>query len=236
VEAYKTGAGVPYADFGPDCREGIAAMNRPMFMQQLGRDWIPAMPDVHARLLADPPARVADVGCGAGASSIALALAYPKARVHGFDADEASIAQARINAEEAGVADRVTFSVRDAAYPGLAGEFDLAMAFETIHDMARPVEALARMRALVRESGAVLVGDEKVEERFSAPGTDVERLNYGFSIVHCLPASLAETPSAATGTVIRPGTMRRYAEEAGYRSVEILPIEHDLWWFYRLNP
>ena len=236
LEAFKTGAGVPYVDYGADTREGIAAMNRPMFLNQLGPDWIPAMPDVHARLLADPPAQVADVGCGTGASSIAIGLAYPNVRVHGFDSDEASIAKARENAAAAGVADRVTFAVRDAAYPGLAGEFDLVTAFETIHDMARPVEALRKMRELVREGGAVLIGDERVEEAFSAPGTDVERLNYGFSVVHCLPSSMAETPSAATGTVFRPGTMRRYADEAGYRSVEILPIEHDFWHFYRLNP
>ncbi len=236
LEAFKTGAGVPYADYGADTREGIAAMNRPMFLNQLASDWIPAMTDVHARLQADPPARVADVGCGTGNSTIALALAYPKAQVHGFDSDEASIAQARANAAAAGVANRVTFAVRDAAYPGLAGGFDLVTAFETIHDMAQPVEALRKMRELAREGGAVLVADERVEEAFSAPGTDVERLNYGFSVIHCLPACMAETPSAATGTVMRPGTMRRYAEEAGFRAVEILPIAHDFWHFYRLTP
>ena len=236
LDAYKTGAGVPYVDYGLDTREGIAAMNRPMFVNQLGPEWIPAMPDVHARLQADPPARVADVGCGTGTSSIAIARAYPNVQVHGFDSDEASIARARENAVAAGVADRVTFAVRDAAYPGLAGGFDLVTAFETIHDMAQPVEALAKMRELLGAGGAVLIGDERVEETFSAPGTDVERLNYGFSVIHCLPSSMAETPSAATGTVIRPGTMRRYAEEAGYRSAEILPIAHDFWYFYRLTP
>jgi SAM-dependent methyltransferase len=234
LEAFRTGAGVPYPDYGADTLEGIAEMNRPMFLNQLGSEWLPAVPDVHARLQADPPARVADVGCGTGWSSIAIARAYPNAQVHGFDSDEASIALARKNAAEAGLAERVGFAVRDAADPGLAGGYDLVTAFETVHDMAQPVEALRRMRGLVAEGGAVIVADERVGEAFSAPGTDVERLNYGFSVIHCLAVGLAERPSAATGTVMRLPTLRAYAQQAGFRDVEVLPIEHDFWAFYRL--
>ncbi len=236
LQAFRTDGGVPYPDYGVDTLEGIAEMNRPMFLNQLGTEWLPAIPDVHARLLADPPARVADVGCGTGWSSIAMARAYPKAEVHGFDLDEASIALARRNAMAEGLTDRVTFAVRDAADPDLAGGYELATAFETIHDMAKPVEALRAMRGLVKESGAVIVADEKVGEAFSAPGDDVERLNYGFSVLHCLPVGLAERPSAGTGTVMRPPILRRYAAEAGFSGVEVLPIEHDFWRFYRLNP
>jgi SAM-dependent methyltransferase len=236
VEAYRTGGGVPYADYGPDTREGIAAMNRPMFVNQLA-DWLAAMPDVHARLTEEPPARVADVGCGTGWSSIAIARAYPNARVDGFDLDEASIERARANAAAAGVADRVTFQVRDAADPALAGRYDLVTAFETLHDIARPVAALRVMRGLLRDGGAVFVADERVGETFQAPGTDIERLNYGFSVVHCLPATMAERGpiEQATGTVMRPPIMRRYAAEAGFRDVEVLPVAHDFWWFYRLT-
>ncbi len=237
LEAFRTGGGVPYADYGTDTREGIAAMNRPMFVNQLASDWIPAMPDVHARLQADPPARVADVGCGTGWSSIALARAYPNARIDGFDLDPASIEQARRNAIEAGVADRISFQVRDAADPSLAGQYDLVTAFETVHDMARPIEALRVMRGLLREGGTVLIGDERVGETFTAPGDAIERLNYGFSVIHCLPATMAEKGpiETATGTVIRPPTVRSYARAAGFREVEVLPIEHDFWRFYRLT-
>ena len=234
LEAFRSGAGVPYPDYGPDTREGIAEMNRPMFLNQLSTEWFPAIPDVHARLQADPPARVADVGCGSGWSSIAIARAYPKAQVHGFDADEASIALARSNAAAAGLADRVTFAIRDAAYPGLAGSYDLLTAFETIHDMAQPVEALRKMRSMVGPGGAVVIADERVAETFTVPGDDIERLNYGFSVLHCLAVGLAQSPSAGTGTVMRPSTLRGYATEAGFRDVEILPIEHDFWRFYRL--
>src|SRR5207237_4450313 len=125
LEAFRTGGGVPYPDYGQDTREGIAEGNRPMFLNLLGQQWLPAIPDVHARLQADPPANVADVGCGAGWSSIAIARAYPGVRVHGFDLDEPSIQLAQTNAGSEGLSDRVTFAVRDASHPGLADGYDL---------------------------------------------------------------------------------------------------------------
>ena len=115
LEAFRSGGGVPYAEYGEDMREGIAYANRAMFVNLMGSEWLPAVPDVHERLQADPPARVADIGCGTGWSSISIALAYPKARVDGFDLDEESIAEARANAEAERLADRVTFHLRDAA-------------------------------------------------------------------------------------------------------------------------
>ena len=234
LEAYRTGGGVPYPEYGEDMREGIAYGNRPMFVNLMGTEWLPAVPDVHERLQADPPARVADVGCGAGWSSISIARAYPKARVDGFDLDENSIAEAKVNAEVEGLADRVTFQVRDAADPELSGRYDLAIAIECIHDMSRPVEALRAMRSMVGNDGVVLVVDERVGEEFKAPSDETERLMYGFSVLHCLPVGMAEQPSAGTGTVMRPATLRYYATEAGFSGVETLPIENDLWRFYRL--
>ncbi len=91
------------------------------------------------------------------------------------------------------------------------------------------------MRRLVGEGGPVLIVDEKVADRFTAPGDEVERYMYDFSILHCLPVGMVEQPSAATGTVMREATMRRYAEEAGFGAVEVLPIEHDFFRFYRLT-
>jgi 2-polyprenyl-3-methyl-5-hydroxy-6-metoxy-1,4-benzoquinol methylase len=234
LEAFRTGGGVPYPDYGDDMREGIAHANRTMFVNLMGIEWLPAVPDVHERLRADPPARVADIGCGAGWSSISIARAYPEVRVDGFDLDEDSIAEAKANGEAEGLTDRVSFQVRDAADPELSGRYDVAIAVECIHDMSRPVEALRAMRSMVGEDGAVLVVDERVGEDFKAPSDEIERLMYGFSIVHCLPVGMAEQPSAGTGTVMRPATLRRYATEAGFSGVEILPIENDLWRFYRL--
>jgi 2-polyprenyl-3-methyl-5-hydroxy-6-metoxy-1,4-benzoquinol methylase len=236
LDAFRTGGGVSWAEYGADAREGQAEVNRPIFLALLGTEWLPRVPDVHARLGAGPPARVADVGCGAGWSSIAIAKAYPRARVDGFDLDGPSIELARANAAEHGVADRVDFRVRDIADPGLTGRYDLVVGFEMLHDLARPVEALRAMRGLLADEGAVIIMDEKVAEAFVAPGDDLERFFYGFSTLCCLPAGMSERPSAATGTVMRPTTLRRYALEAGFRDVEVLPIEHDLFRFYRPVP
>lgn len=233
--AFRSGAGVPYEAYGEVVREAIADGNRPLFVNLLGSEWLPAIPDVHARLQADPPARVADVGCGAGWSSLAIARAYPNVAVDGLDLDEASIEAARANAIASGLADRVHFHLRDAGDPGLAGRYDLACAFECIHDMADPVSALRAMRGLVGAGGTVLIVDERAAESFAAPGDDMERLYYGFSILHCLPVGRVDRPSAATGTVMRPATLRRYAEQAGFRAVAVLPIENDFWRFYRLT-
>lgn len=236
LAAFKTGGGVPYPAYGQDAREGQADMNRPQFLALLGTEWLPSIPDVHARLQAGPAARVADIGCGAGWSSIAIARAYPNARVDGFDTDEASIALAQIHAADSGVAYQVSFQARDAADPTLEGRYELVTAFETLHDMARPVEALRTMRRLAADGGAVIIADMRVADGFTAPGDENERFLYAGSLLFCLPTGMAGAPSAGTGAVMRTGTLRRYAAEAGFREVEVLPIEASLWRFYRLHP
>ena len=232
VDGFRTGAGLSFADLDEDVHEGIADSNRPMHVNLLGREWIPAMPAVHARLTSEPPARVADVGCGYGWSSIALALAYPLVRVDAFDTDGGSIERARVNAEKAGVGDRVAFHAGEASAFG--GPYDLVLAIECVHDMSQPVATLRVMHEMAGHEGTVVVVDERVGEEFSAPAEDLERLFYGFSVLHCLPVGRASSPSAATGTVMRPSVLRAYAREAGFADVEILPIENDFWRFYRL--
>lgn len=236
LEAFRSGGGVPYADYDADFCEGQADMNRVLYVNLLGSEWLPKVADIHARLRRAPPARVADVACGTGWSSIAIARAYPKVTVDGFDLDEYSISLAKQNAAEAGLSDRVSFEVRDAADPDFMGRYDLVTVFEAVHDMSRPVEALRTLRGLVVEGGAVIVADERVAETFTAPGDEVERLMYGWSVLHCLPVGMADQPSAGTGTAMRPATLREYAHGAGFSEVEILPIEHDFWRFYRLIP
>lgn len=234
VEAYRSGKGVPYSSYGGDFREGQAAINYPAYANQLSQEWLPAMPDVHARLQADPPARAADFGCGYGWSSLALARGFPKIRVDGYDQDEASIQQARRNAESTRLGERVKFHQRDAGDPALAGRYDLVTAFECIHDMADPVAALRVMRRLVAPNGAVFIADERVGEAFTAGGNDIEGLLYGFSVLHCLPVGMDGSPVNGTGTVMRPETLERYALEAGFERLEILPIENYFFRFYRL--
>jgi 2-polyprenyl-3-methyl-5-hydroxy-6-metoxy-1,4-benzoquinol methylase len=236
LEAFRTGAGVPYADYPPDFCEGQGDLNRVAFVTSLGTEWLPSIPSVDARLRADPPARVADVACGTGFSTLEIARAYPGVLVDGLDLDEASIALAQEHLRGSGVEDRVRFAVRDAADPAGAGRYDLVTVFEALHDMARPVEALRAMRGLLAEGGSVVVADERVADAFAAPGDDTERLMYGYSVLHCLPVGIAEQPSAATGTAMRADTLRGYARDAGFAAVDVLPIEHDFWRFYHLRP
>lgn len=234
VAAYRTGEGIPYADYGADLREGQAEINRPAFLYALPDEWIPAMPDVHARLQ-EPGARVADVGCGAAWSAIGVARAYPEVLVDAFDLDPASVELAERNVAEAGLKSRVRVQLRDAGDSELAGQYDLVSVFEALHDMSQPVEALKTLRRIVSPDGAVMVVDEHVGDEHVAPADDLERLMYGWSFLHCLPAGLAEQPSAGTGTVLRPSRLRRYAEEAGFSGVEALPVDAGFFTIYRLR-
>ncbi len=204
-----------------------------MFVNQLA-DWLVSIPDLDARLRAQPPARVADLACGTAWSSVAIARAYPEVIVDAIDADAESIEAAHATVEGAGLADRVRPAVHDASDPELGGRYDLVTIFEALHDMNHPVDALRAARNMLAEGGSVVIGDERVAERFTAPGDEIERFNYGWSVLHCLAVGMLDEDSAGTGTVIRPDTVRAYAKEAGFGQVEVLPIEHDFWRFYRL--
>ncbi|MFF3064876.1 class I SAM-dependent methyltransferase [Oerskovia sp. NPDC057915] len=234
LDAYRDGGGVSWGRLGADAREAQADLNRPWFEHELAGA-LGRVPDLHA-VLSRPTARVADVGCGAGWSTVALARAYPQARLDGYDVDGPSVAMARANAQAAGVADRVAFHVADAATLPPDVPLDAAFAFECTHDMPRPVEVLSAVRRAVLPDGAVVVMDEAVAEEFAAPGDEVERLMYGFSQFVCLPDGLSSSPSVGTGTVMRPATLERYALDAGFGRVEVLPIEgFSFFRFYRLH-
>jgi 2-polyprenyl-3-methyl-5-hydroxy-6-metoxy-1,4-benzoquinol methylase len=228
--AYRSGGGVSWAELGEDVREGQGGANRPLFLGALPREYLPSIPEVAAVLAGG---RIADVGCGVGWSSIGIALAHPSVTVDGYDLDAPSIEAARANAAEAGVADRVRFHVEDVA--GVTGRYDLVTAFECVHDMPDPVSVLAAMRRLAEPDGVVLVMDENVAESFTAPGDEVEQLMYGWSITCCLPDGLAHAGSVGTGTVMRPDTLRRYATDAGFADVDVLPVQDDFFRFYRLR-
>ncbi len=234
LEAFRTGEGVAYADYGTDLHDGQARFTRPMFENLLGSEWLPVVPDVDARLRADPPARVADVACGEGRSSMAIARAYPNVHVDGIDMDAASIDAARGHLAGGELEDRVTFHLGDAAEVDIAGRCDLVTMFESLHDMSYPVVVLRACRALLAEEGSLIVGDERVAESFAVPGDDLERFYYGFSILHCLPVGMVGEGAAGTGTVMRSETVRRYGKEAGFGRFEVLPIENDFYRFYRL--
>jgi 2-polyprenyl-3-methyl-5-hydroxy-6-metoxy-1,4-benzoquinol methylase len=230
VEAFRTGGAPPPTPWAP---EGRPDFNRSEFLHLLGTSWLPAIGTVDERLRGSPGARVADLACGAGWSSIAIALAYPLVHVDGFDLDKDVIEAARGNAAEAGVADRVAFFATSAG--DVSGRYDVVTIIEGLHDMARPADVLRAAREVLASPGWVVVADELVEDEFTAPASLLERYVYGWSVVGCLPAVMGDPQTAATGAVMRPATLRRYAAEAGFTDMEVLPVKAETFRFYLLT-
>lgn len=227
--AYRSGGGVPFADYGEHLREGQGAINRPAFVHDLVPAWIGAVPG-----LADSVRRVADLGCGVGWSTIAMASQLPHAEVIGWDSDEASIESAQRNVAEAGV--DVKFFAADAQQMAADGPFDLVTILEALHDMSQPAEVLRAVRAALGPDGVVLIADENVADKFTTNGGELERMMYGWSVTHCLPAALAEEPSAALGTVIRAPIVKELATQAGFTSFERLDVDAGFFQLYVLRP
>jgi 2-polyprenyl-3-methyl-5-hydroxy-6-metoxy-1,4-benzoquinol methylase len=234
LDAYRSGGGVAWARYGADARDGQGDVNRPWFEQALAGT-LAAVPAVHD-VLSRPDAGVADIACGHGWSTIALARAYPDAIVDGFDLDEQAIASAR---EHAAGVENVTFSELRGEQLAEQGEarYDAAFIFEALHDMPDPIGVLSAIRRALRADGVLVVMDEAVAETFTAPGDEVERAMYGYSLLMCLPDSMSTPGSVATGTVMRPATLERYARDAGFGGVSVLPIDgFASFRFYALEP
>lgn len=222
LTAYRTGGGVGWALFGDDARDAQGDQNRPWFESALAGA-LASVPAVHDALSRDG-ARIADVGCGHGWSTIALARAHPSASVDGFDLDAPALESARIHA--AGL-ERVSFHhlAGERVADGREAAYDAAFVFEALHDMPDPVGVLAALHRAVKPDGVVVIMDEAVAEQFTAPGDPIERVMYGYSLFVCLPDSMSTAGSVATGTVMRRSTLARYAREAGFRDAVALPIE-----------
>ncbi|MFC9178504.1 class I SAM-dependent methyltransferase [Streptomyces sp. NPDC057107] len=236
VEAYRDRRGLPYAAYGEALRGGQAGLNRGVFEHHLP-GWISRhLPDVEARLRV-PGSSIADVACGSGLSTLALARMFPDAEVHGLDLDEASIRDAEANLAATdpaeGLRDRVRFGAGDAGEAGPAGH-TLVCVFDALHDMSAPVDVLKACRRLLAPGGAVLLMEPSVGERFTPAAPDSERFHYAVSVLHCLPVGMSRTPSAATGTVMRPETVRAYAAEAGM-DARVIDVGHPFHRLYRLT-
>ncbi|MEO1056663.1 MAG: class I SAM-dependent methyltransferase [Actinomycetota bacterium] len=232
IEAYRTGDGFGWHDHGDGARCGQAVAGPSRGCLPLGPEYLASIPDVAEAL--HNGGRVADVGCGLGWSSIGIATAFPNTTVDGYDIDVPSIDMARQEAVNHGLDDRVRYFAGDAA-DATGGDYDLVLALECIHDMPDPVSVLATMRDMAGADGAVIVMDEKVGEVFTGEPDPIEQLMYGFSLICCLPDGRSAPQSVATGTVMRQPTFEGYARDAGFASVEVLPIEHDMFRFYRLH-
>ncbi len=226
TEAFRAGGGVPQERFGAEWRCGFERFSRTGFVNNLGRDWIPAMPEVHRRLEAGGTA--ADVGCGNGQALIELARCYPAARLVGFDHHRPAIEAARANAEAAGVADRVRFEALDAA-AGIPGAYDLVTCFDVVHDMPRPVEGMRAIRHALAPGGSLFVLEfnfaSDLQANIDHP-FGVGAFGYAASVNYCMTTALA-AGGVGTGTCMGEDRFRAYAAEAGFGEVRRLDFPNN---------
>jgi 2-polyprenyl-3-methyl-5-hydroxy-6-metoxy-1,4-benzoquinol methylase len=188
ANAFRTGGGIEWSDQDPILFEGTERFFRPGYIGNLTTAWIPALDGVEAKLKRG--ARVADVGCGHGASTILMARTYPQSQFVGFDYHEASIETARRRAREAGVGDRVRFEVASAQ--DFAGQgYDLVACFDCLHDMADPVGAARHVRQALAPDGTWLLVEPFANDRVEENLNPVGRVFYGASTMFCVPCSLA---------------------------------------------
>ena len=233
MEAYRGGTGVPYARYGPDFRTGQGAINRPAFTSALVEEWLPALGTPAERLAGG--GRLADLGCGLGWSALAVARAYPARRRRGPRQRRGVHRRGSRRGRRAGRRGALRARRRRRALAAV-GPFDVVLLLEALHDLARPVEVLAAARAALTGDGALLVADEAVAPAFTAPGDEIERMMYGWSITHCLPAAMADQPSAAIGAVLREDIVRTMAQEAGFGRVDVLDVDGGFFRLYALRP
>ena len=213
TEAFRTGAGVGWHEHDEDVFVGIDAFYRPGYVAELVPNWIPALDGVDARLTAG--ARVADLGCGLGSTSVLMAQAYPRSTVVGSDYHSESIELARKKAAEAGVADRVSFEVtRAQTFTG--GDYDLVTMFDCLHDMGDPLGAARRIHDALTPDGTWLLVEPFTADTVEGNFNPVGRLYYAGSTFLCVPNALSQSGGHALGAQAGEAAIRQVATAAGF--------------------
>jgi SAM-dependent methyltransferase len=213
IEAARTGAGLGWHQHNTDVHLGCERFFRPGYHANLVGVWLPALDGAAAKLEAG--ARVADVGCGHGASTILMAQAYPRSRFVGSDYHRESIEIARSRAAAAGVADRVSFEVADAT--GFTGrEFDLITMFDALHDMGDPAGAAQHVRDTIAPDGTWMIVEPMAGDHVEDNLNPIGRAYYGFSTLLCTPSSLSQPVGLALGTQAGPARIRQVTQTAGF--------------------
>jgi 2-polyprenyl-3-methyl-5-hydroxy-6-metoxy-1,4-benzoquinol methylase len=213
TEAFRTGEGVGWHEHDDDVFVGCDAFYRPGYVADLVPHWIPALDGVEEKLTGG--ARVADVGCGLGSSSVLLGQAFPRSTVAGWDSHAESIGLARKKAAEAGVADRVTFEVGTAQTFGGTG-YELVTTFDCLHDMGDPLGAARRIREALTPDGTWLVVEPNAADTVEGTLNPVGRLYYNGSLFLCLPNALSQAGGYALGAQAGEAAVRKIAAEAGF--------------------
>jgi SAM-dependent methyltransferase len=216
TEAFRSGKGMGWHEHDHRLFRGTERFFRPGYKGNLVAEWIPALDGVQEKL--ERGAKVADVGCGHGASTILMAEAFPNSEFWGFDYHDASIARARELAEEAGVADRIEFAV--AAAKDFPGEgYDLVCVFDCLHDMGDPVGASAHVRDTLAEDGTWMIVEPFAGDTVEDNLNPVGRVFYGASTVICTPASLSQEVGLALGAQAGEARLSEVIKEGGFSEV-----------------
>lgn len=216
TESVRTNSGFGWHEHDPALFEGTERFFRPGYVADLVSSWIPALDGVEEKLT--DGARVADVGCGHGASTLLIGGSYPRSRVTGFDYHRPSVEQARKRAADAGVAARVTFEVAGAAdFPGTG--YDLVAVFDALHDMPDPLGAARHVREVLAPDGTFLLVEPYAEDRLEDNMNPVGRLFYGASTVICVAHSMTEEPRTALGAQAGEARLTDLLQEAGFTRV-----------------
>ena len=216
LAAFRSGAGVPWGEHDPRLQHGVAAFYRNAYGAALVPEWLPALDGVVEKL--ELGARVADVGCGHGHSTVLMAAAFPRSRFVGFDTHAESVEAARVNAEAAGVADRVSFEHGDAAsYP--AAGFDLICFFDALHDLGDPIGAARHAYEALADDGTLMVVEPSAGDDVSENVGPVGRIYYTASTALCVAHSRSEDVGLALGAQAGFARLAAVLEEAGFRSV-----------------
>ena len=213
VEAARSGSGYGWHEHVSDVHVGCERFFRPGYHAHLVAEWLPALEGVSDRLRAG--ARVADIGCGHGASTILMAQAFPASTFVGSDYHDASVEVARQRAERAGVGDRTRFVTASAQTFG-DGPFDLVTTFDALHDMGDPVGAARRVREVLAPDGTWMLVEPAAADRVEDNLHPIGRAYYGFSTLLCTPASLSQDVGLAIGTQAGPARLRDVVTAAGF--------------------
>jgi SAM-dependent methyltransferase len=213
VEAARSGQGVGWHEHVHDVHEGCERFFRPGYNANLISAWLPALDGVIEKL--ERGARVADVGCGHGASTILMGQAFPNSTFTGFDYHREGIETARERAKEAGVDSTVTFDASPAAaYPGR--DYDLVTMFDCLHDMGDPVGAARHVRQSLAEDGTWMIVEPFAGDRVEDNLNPVGRAYYSFSTLLCTPASLSQEVGLALGAQAGEARIREVVEKGGF--------------------
>jgi SAM-dependent methyltransferase len=213
TESFRTGGGMGWHEHVDGVFHGCEKFFRPGYAANLVTSWIPALSDVQQKLEAG--ARVADVGCGKGASTILMAKAFPKSQFFGFDYHDKSIEAARESAQRAGVADRVTFAVAKAKeFPGR--DYDFVAVFDCLHDMGDPIGAAAHVRQSLARNGTWMIVEPFANDQLKDNLNPVGRVYYSFSTLLCTPCSRSQEVGLCLGAQAGESRIREVVTSAGF--------------------